>query len=840
MAIFYVNYETGSNTTTLTRSGIASNPSGTITRITSSSHGYANGDKIFLGGFSSWLNGIWTATNVATNTFDLQGAVWQATADTSGNCAKIVNGDTWGTAAKTVNRILANYSQVMQASDEIRIAKTAEPTSIGNATWTSKSITVTLATAQTTLIDEADSGWVAAAGGDITVSTNTTRKSGTARTILTFDATPQTNIKQAYKTLPAALNLSAYDSICFWFNPSAPITDNNRLKICLCSDTTGDTIVDEFIIPAIATSNANFNSLDLPKNGGGSLGTNINSIAVYSMGAAVSASSAYSLDNINACNANGLNLNTLIGKSSTAWTTDIDKMWYPIKSIDGTTVILDGSYTNTTMTLGTTLRGYYTTGTTPETVTTYILKPWQPPMDRTTSESSSNSYVDYHLYNTLGTASQQSVISGGWNTSNDTQDGITFVNGRGNGHSVIWCARDYTTWKRMGGMRFSNSTYSFYQGSGNSVGRKIYEIVGVANDRGVFMIGFNYPPYGYTLEDLYSVANLSPHYINYLDWQTLYPNSIKNWFIIGNGNQAEIAQTGIAALSIENFKIYNNGSTNTTQTRYTYKESNVGLNIDIYWKDIDIRDNTSGTFSCALSGDTFVYGNFPRRFINLTAKNNGGTLFSNNSNQSYSPVGIYPPFITFINADLDNNGSQPLNINANMRFYDSNNTATVKSSNNQKFLNIYASYDRFNDVENDNRIYWGGANAIQQSTTTYSGSGYAWQISITNAQYTIVTPLKYKISTIAFNANSLVTYKVWVKKSHATAIAASIDIVGGTIAGVTNDLQSTAADNTNWQELTLTFTPTKRGVVDIYLDTWVTASPYTNSVYVDNVTVTQA
>jgi hypothetical protein len=189
MATYYVDYATGANNTyTALTTCIASNPSGTITRINKTAHGLATGNIVVLSAFSTWLNQQWTVTYVDANNFDLQGAVWQTTADNNGTVTRV-----WGRQwSEPWDKILR---QTVVADDIVKIAKTPDPTSIGNATWTNKSVTITLATAQTTLIDDADSGWAANASGDVTVSTSATRKSGAARTVFTFDATPQTSIQ---------------------------------------------------------------------------------------------------------------------------------------------------------------------------------------------------------------------------------------------------------------------------------------------------------------------------------------------------------------------------------------------------------------------------------------------------------------------------------------------------------------------------------------------------------------------------------------------------------------------------------------------------------------------
>lgn len=833
MATYYVDYATGANNTyTTLTSCVASNPSGTITRITKNAHGLVDGNIVVLSQFSAWLNGQWTVTNAQTNTFDLQGAVWQTTADATGDVVRV-----WGRKwSEPWDKILR---QIVVANDIVKVAKTPDPVSIGNATWTNKSITITLATAQTTLIDDADSGWVAAAGGDVTVSTNTTRKSGTARTVFTFDAAIQTNIKQAYKTLPAALDLSAYDSITFWFQNSSSIADNNRLKIALCSDTTGDTIVDEFFIPQIAQAgSAMYVSLDLTRNGGGALGTNINSIALYTRGAAIIASTNYSIDNINACNANGLNLNTLISKSSTAW--NWDEIWCPIKSINGTTVIIDNAFSNTTMTFGNKLRGYYTTGTSPETVTTYIMKPYQPPMtDSSSSTNSTSTAFDYAIGSSGPSATNPVQFIGGWNKDTDTRDGMTWVNRRGSGKFLYMTNTNGLEWSYFGGMRmevcFDPSRPS---GSGTGIthikGEYLTSVACVdGGTTNTFSSGFSSPIINYQLINNCSYRAYGASQLN---------ASSANLKCVSNE-----AYSRLSFSPMKNTYMWNIGEFDSTSEQYYMYSSSSGQEI---WEDLEFRDCESWIFMPRGSGNVQnTFNAFPPTIKNLTILNHSPV---NNKSPFYFPGGINsigygatkPTKIINASITMANASTRTFDGTFNtFTLLNSTTNSTNKQPNSGQLYGYNGSiiYDRYNGSDTDYRYYQYFWEVISQTTERHTASGIAWQMNITTQKLrTTNDPTKYKISTIAVNANSQVTYKVWVKKTHATNIDVDVIIFAGSLPGINSNITATAANNTNWQELTLTFTPTTKGVVDVYMNGYASTGPYTNSIYIDDVTVTQA
>jgi hypothetical protein len=116
--------------------------------------------------------------------------------------------------------------------------------------------------------------------------------------------------KAAYYTLPSALNLSDYQEISMFGKPNTTLAANG-MRICLCSDLTGDTIVDEFYLPV--TTGSQLRPYLATKIGGGNLGGNINSIAIYFDIDPVSF--AIYLSNIIATKTNDINHYVLIRKN---------------------------------------------------------------------------------------------------------------------------------------------------------------------------------------------------------------------------------------------------------------------------------------------------------------------------------------------------------------------------------------------------------------------------------------------------------------------------------------------------------------------------------------------
>jgi len=203
----------------------------------------------------------------------------------------------------------------------------------------------------------------------------------------------------AYYDLGAGneLNLSAFSKISFVIGSSYDQAAG-RFRLCLCSDATGDTPVDEFTIPQLlplAISPSGMHTFQLSRDGGGSLGNSIRSIALY---ADVNPGTpTLYLDNIIACA--DFHHNVAIGDSSTG-------DFYAISSIKGTTVTLTDCYWGTGGTVG-----------------AYVIKDWV--NCPTTDDMGSDSY--WATIQEAGSEGSPSKYRGGWNFSSDEQDGYTHL-----------------------------------------------------------------------------------------------------------------------------------------------------------------------------------------------------------------------------------------------------------------------------------------------------------------------------------------------------------------------------------------------------------------------------
>ena len=392
--VFHIDLVNGNDAArTALTACIASNPSGTITRINKTGHGLVTGAVVNTTLFTVWLNGDWKITVVDADNFDLDNAVWQATADPNGTVTPRGGAD-WADAWRTIT--LGATAARIQPGDKMKIAKTADPVSLGiNATWTDGSRAVTLASALSKKVEDAVSGWTAAA--NITTSTTAIRNLG-ATAVTMGPAGSFTTGKMAYKEIAGGgtQDFSTYTHINFWIRPISNIAlAANTYQIILCSDATGDTPVNTFTIPAIAASSAwQPVSIDL----GGAMDANIQSVAIWAI--LDPGTTSFSINNIYASGAE-LSLSNLIGKNN--------EVFYSIQSVDDLTVNIDS---NNTSAAG---RGY--SGAT-STETLYYRVPFN------VTQTSGN----WAAMSEAGNSTiQKNHFEGGWNTSTDTLDGLTAV-----------------------------------------------------------------------------------------------------------------------------------------------------------------------------------------------------------------------------------------------------------------------------------------------------------------------------------------------------------------------------------------------------------------------------
>lgn len=296
------------------------------------------------------------------------------------------------------------------AGDELRIIAAPDPISLGSVSWTNGSNTLTLPAAKTLTVDNCDTAWTPSTNVTATAITANTSftsslthpyKEGTGRAHIVAASAFATGII-AYRALPSTLNLSGYTALSLYFGNSVAIVANG-LRLDLCSDAVGAVPVASYTFPADSTTGTVRAML---LEFGSALPSNVNSIALYAL-LDPGVNAAFALDNIIACQSKGhadhFCHDSLIGKQTTG-----EPEWWPIRSIDGTTVVL-GDLLSTPSSAGRLYPGAT------ETVTTYAQQ------------------TQRLLASGLVTANNVKFnISGGWDrTAMTTQTGRSVLTGYG-------------------------------------------------------------------------------------------------------------------------------------------------------------------------------------------------------------------------------------------------------------------------------------------------------------------------------------------------------------------------------------------------------------------------
>ena len=136
------------------------------------------------------------------------------------------------------------------------------------------------------------------------------------------------------------------------------------------------------------------------------------------------------------------------------------------------------------------------------------------------------------------------------------------------------------------------------------------------------------------------------------------------------------------------------------------------------------------------------------------------------------------------------------------------------------------------------KIISDGINVITQ-TANDGGTGIECKLSITSNNRLEENSFLLNVARIAVLADKLVTVKMYFKKSNGTVdnINAYLLCEGGQILGVASDVESEAPDDTNRNQVTISFTPTAIGVIDIKCKLFGSTGM---NLIIDDITITQA
>lgn len=805
-------------------------------------------------------------------------------------------------------------------NDTIRSKHSSDPVSLGNAAWTNRSKTVTLASAQNATVDLCESIWTAVTGIISTVSSTPTAggsgylandiltittggtdgkvkvltvdgsgavltlelnqrgrsyttgtgkatsggtgtnctvnitavvaasvaldgvatdaKQGSYCTKITAPSTSVTNACYAYYNI-ADTDYSSYQKLSFWLKNEAAIVANNWI-VCLCSDDAGATPVDSFPITAVP-STTQWLPFNIAKSGGGNLMNPAKSIALWTGSVAPTASKYVRVDDFVTAATAGLSLTSLISKNGSS--EGGSEGYWPIQSIVTTTVLLDGP-TNTLANLG---KGYY--GATNASVETFMREGI-----KTSLASSASATVQQSV--DAGTSGNYITYVGGYDSGTNLRDGETIFDGlNGNGYGLHF-NQNYTKLDYV-------SAYRYYINLYTNTGSYIYfdhiPMSGAATSVGVYLNG--------TSNTLNYLLNGNA---NYISVQPSLAGQTINTLVNMNSNTGYGLYTSVGSHVIGTItSACNNGSYGvclltgangvsiTTVTAADYNDRGVY---------IQGNGTTIGTIGSASNNAFGVYVNtgYGTRITTITECDGNtsygflwntcyrgwvGTITSLDSNSQ----AIYIDTATYNYIDRITSlvGSSTYAVRINNSWGNVISNITSSGSGTAAFYCTGTGGDGNYIVDSsitqatfitgwsggtDSRLYcknlsgtYSGdwmfcdyGSVSSQTTTRYGSTGYAWKAAPATGRYSY-NPICFTVGKLLCKNGETSTFTAWVKKDHATNVAAELLIRGGQIAGVTTNRTAVKASDTDWQQLSVSVTPTADGTVEVEFLSWYVA-----------------
>lgn len=737
------------------------------------------------------------------------------------------NGTTFALRVKTVTGGITAARSA--PGDVVRVMGSPALTSLSTTgVFTNKSSTVTLAAAKNVLITDCETAFTASA--NVTATADATYfRTGTKSSANSIAAAFTTGLV-SYFALGAAKDYSGYQGITLWVMVQTAVLAASTLSIRLCSDVAGVTTVDTLAIPAITALDC---WVPVYINKGSALGASIQSIALYAD--LDPGTTIVYLDNISTTKAVGadcLHLRTLIGKNTA------NELWWGLREINGTALTIDGTpynYFGSNQRVG---RGYW--GTT-ETVTTYI-------RDVIVAPQFGPSGGNFALIQESGTAGNLITYSGGWNrTDMTTQTLETWVDGSG-GWGTFWNtnAKDFIHMDLINGVRWSFGLYHEATGVGCTFGTVkmghcssigiYFRAGGIASAAELtgYVSGGNavesFVPASLTLTLLRSISSglsgstTSGFGPSYWEKCTVTTLEIRNaaWHGILPGSGASLSHSTFGTITVSDCAqiglIFGASSTNNLRVGTATSTSN----------------GNQGCSLAAVSGRVII--------DSLTCTNNGGealiggtlkggyvTIASLTTSGSGAALGISLGAFDGITEILKSSIAEGTKVGGGAATLSANPYGRVT-------LRDYLG------TVGDHRSWVGGAishgTLVSETSVRHTASGLAWKLSPTHVFIDSLMPLRVPLITVRVAANLLVTIRLWMRRTN-TSLAGKLYCRGGQLTGIPADVESSisAAANT-WQEVTVTFTPTQAGTVDLEVLAYDGGS--VNSLYFDDLTVLQA
>jgi len=378
-----------------------------------------------------------------------------------------------------------------------------------------------------------------------------------------------------------------------------------------------------------------------------------------------------------------------------------------------------------------------------------------------------------------GTSGSLIAFEGGWDrTAMTTQNLETWMDGsNGNGVGIVAANRSYVSINKLSGVRYNR----VFAPTGSSQFSFDNMHANNCTAPGMQISG----AYGLTIGTIYSASYNGNTGVSLIG-SDAFVTAAHIYAANGNG----VTGLGFGQSTCDNISFSDVTARNNVTTNFT------------------LTGVTNSVFSSVVSKECAATGiNFANsqnvRFYNLTSSGNASGCTANGGTNY------------LINASIAESTEVSLTTGVNSIISSQDHDVTV------------GNHQIFND----------GGLISSDTTTRHTASGICWKMAPTSATRTSIYPLVLPIAKVACTASTLVTVKAWMRRSN-TGLTMRLVCKGGQIGGVASDVVAsmTAAANT-YEELTITFTPSADGVVEI------TAEAYGGTTYngfVDDMTISQA
>ena len=164
---------------------------------------------------------------------------------------------------------------------------------------------------------------------------------------------------------------------------------------------------------------------------------------------------------------------------------------------------------------------------------------------------------------------------------------------------------------------------------------------------------------------------------------------------------------------------------------------------------------------------------------------------------------------------------------------DSTITEATKTASMVTFGNLMLPSIRETGAIDTHYVYTDGGLISSEASIRHTASGISWKMEPTSTNRSSGYPLPFKIATAACAANTAVTCSAWFRRSN-TGLTGKLTCKGGQLSGVSTTSSSMTASADTWEQLSVTVTPTQKGVLEFYAECY---GGTTYAMYVDDITI---